>query len=122
MSDFSMNGGRAHHFTGFERIPGSGPEFALDNPADEMNAMDMPIATDLVERAMHLSREDRAELALQLIVSLETDPPDENVEQEWAAEIGRRIAAYDRGEMAAIDADEAISKAEASLDRRGGNK
>ena len=79
----------------------------------------MAIEADLVERAMHLSMDERAELALQLILSLETEEPHADVEQEWAAEIERRIGAYERGEMAAVDADEALAKAEALLDHRG---
>ena len=76
----------------------------------------MPIQADLVERTMHLPLRDRAELARQLILSLETDPPenDVDVEQEWAAEIQRRIDAYDRGETISVDADEAIAKIRSS--------
>ena len=80
----------------------------------------MSIEADLVERTMHLSPSDRADLALQLILSLETDPPDENVDQEWGAEIARRTAAYDRGEMSSVDARVAIARIRASLNR--GNK
>jgi putative addiction module component (TIGR02574 family) len=80
-----------------------------------VNYVDMPIETDLVERAMHLPPRDHAELALQLIRSLETDAPDENVEQEWANEIERRIGEFDRGEVEALDADDAIARAEASF-------
>lgn len=63
---------------------------------------------------MHLSQSEPAELALQLIASLETDPPDENVDQDWAAEIERRIAAYNRGDVEAVDAEEAIARAHRS--------
>jgi len=82
--------------------------------------MNMSIEADLVERTMHLSPGDRADLALQLILSLETDPRDENVDQEWGAEIARRAAAYDRGEMLSVDARNSIARIRASLNR--GNK
>jgi putative addiction module component (TIGR02574 family) len=84
--------------------------------------MVMAIDTELFKRAMHLSSEERAELALQLFLSLETDPLEQNVEQEWGAEIQRRIAANDGGEVGVMDADEAIAKAEASMDRRRGKR
>jgi putative addiction module component (TIGR02574 family) len=75
----------------------------------------MPIEADLVQRTMHLSQSDRAELARQLIVSLETDPLDVNVDQAWEAEIARRITAYDQGEMTSVDARDAIARIRASL-------
>lgn len=56
---------------------------------------------ELYEQASHLSTEDRAELAGKLLESIE-DPPDEGVEEAWAAEIERRIAEYRAGRVKTI--------------------
>lgn len=46
--------------------------------------------------ALRLETAERAELAAELIASLD-GPPDENVEAAWAAELDRRVAAIDAG-------------------------
>ncbi len=46
--------------------------------------------------ALRLETTERAELAAELIASLD-GPSDENVEAAWAAELGRRVAAIDAG-------------------------
>jgi putative addiction module component (TIGR02574 family) len=56
---------------------------------------------DLYERASLLPEEDRAELAGKLLESIE-DPPDEGVEEAWAAEIERRMADYRSGRVKTI--------------------
>ena len=56
---------------------------------------------DLYEKASGLSPEERAELAGLLLESLE-EPPDEAVEEAWAAEIGRRIADFHAGRVKTI--------------------
>lgn len=56
---------------------------------------------ELYEQASHLSAEDRAELAGKLLESIE-DPPDEGVEEAWAAEIERRMAEYRSGRVKTI--------------------
>ena len=54
---------------------------------------------------MVLSADERAVLANQLLDSL--DPSrDGQIDPEWAAEIERRIAAYDRGELESISLDD----------------
>ena len=65
----------------------------------------------LAERGLALSQEDRARLAEVLIASLDPEPQSE-VEAAWEVEIERRLAAYDRGEVQAIDAEEVFAKAE----------
>ena len=55
----------------------------------------------LYEQASQLPAEDRAELAGMLLESIE-DPPDEGVEEAWAAEIERRMAAYRSGSVKSI--------------------
>ncbi len=66
---------------------------------------------DLAQRGLALSEEDRARLAELLLASLDAEPPSE-VEVAWEAEIKRRLGAYDRGEVQAIDAEEVFAKAE----------
>lgn len=56
---------------------------------------------ELYEQASRLPEEDRAELAGKLLESIE-GPPDEGVEEAWAAEIERRIADYQAGRVKTI--------------------
>ena len=60
-----------------------------------------PAVEELYEQASHLPAEDRAELAGKLLESIE-DPPDEGVEEAWAAEIERRMADYKAGRVKTI--------------------
>jgi putative addiction module component (TIGR02574 family) len=56
---------------------------------------------ELYEQASHLPEEDRAELAGKLLESIE-DPPDEGIEEAWAAEIERRMVEYRAGRVKTI--------------------
>jgi putative addiction module component (TIGR02574 family) len=56
---------------------------------------------ELYEQASRLPAEDRAELAGRLLESIE-DPPDEGVEEAWAAEIERRMGEYRAGRVKTI--------------------
>lgn len=56
---------------------------------------------ELYEQASRLSEDDRAELAGKLLESIE-DPPDEGVEEAWAAEIERRMVEYRAGRVKTI--------------------
>jgi len=55
---------------------------------------------ELYEQASQLPAEDRAELAGRLLESI--DPPDEGVEEAWAAEIERRMVEYRAGRVKTI--------------------
>jgi putative addiction module component (TIGR02574 family) len=55
----------------------------------------------LYEQASQLPVEERAELAWMLLESIE-EPPDEGVEEAWAAEIERRMAEYRAGRVKTI--------------------
>ena len=74
---------------------------------------------EIFRAALALSDDARAELAGQLLKSLDDSDLDEEEEFErlWALEAQDRIAAYERGEIAAIPVEEAL----ASLKRRGRN-
>ena len=66
---------------------------------------------DLVQRGLALSEDDRARLAEVLLASLGAEPQSE-VEAAWEIEIRQRLAAYDRGEVQAIEAEDVFAKAE----------
>lgn len=60
---------------------------------------------ELRHKVLELPQADRAELAHELLVSLDGQP-DNGVEQAWAAEIDRRLAELDSGAVEPIDADD----------------
>lgn len=64
---------------------------------------------DLVQRGKALAPEDRERLVDQLLESL-NEPAAAALDAAWDAEIERRLAAYDRGEVEAIDAEEVFAK------------
>lgn len=55
--------------------------------------------------ALNLPEQDRAELAHDLVTSLD-GPDDPNAEQAWDAEILRRLAEIDTGAASLIDREE----------------
>jgi len=75
----------------------------------------MAIEADLIGRAMNLSSVDRAELARQLILSLEPTPVDGAAADAWEDEIERRLVAYERGETTPVEWRDAVERARASL-------
>ena len=64
---------------------------------------------DLLERALALTPEERAELAVELIASVD-GAKDGDVEAAWAAEIERRVAAARTGTSVARSWDEVESR------------
>lgn len=65
---------------------------------------------DLAERGRALPPEDRERLVDELLQSL-NEPAAAALAGPWEAEIQRRLAEYDRGEVHAIDAEEVFAKA-----------
>jgi putative addiction module component (TIGR02574 family) len=63
-------------------------------------------ATEILRDALDLPPEARAALAGSLIVSLE-DQVDEDAEQAWAEDIGRRVAKIDSGKVKLVPWPEA---------------
>ena len=63
----------------------------------------------LEEQARALTAEERAQLAQSLLESLHT--PRSDIERTWAVEIGRRLAAFDRGEISAYSAEDVFADA-----------
>ena len=69
-------------------------------------------ASELAQRGKQLPREDRERLVDELLASL-NEPAVAQLDAAWSAEIERRLAAYDRGEIQALSADEVFAKARA---------
>jgi putative addiction module component (TIGR02574 family) len=67
---------------------------------------------ELAERGKALTPEDRSRLVDILLESLNEAPLAE-VEAAWDEEVKNRLAAYDRGEIQAIDGEEVLAKARA---------
>lgn len=63
----------------------------------------------VVAEALKLPPVDRAELAEMLLASFETSSR-AAIDQLWVREAEDRLAAYDRGELSATDADEVFAK------------
>jgi hypothetical protein len=75
------------------------------------------------EEALRLPVEQRADLAAELLRSLDDDddrqaPPAKKVERRWAEEITRRAERALRGETVGRDAEAVLSAVESKLRRR----
>jgi len=64
--------------------------------------------------ALHLSEEERAELAQKLLLSLDT-PSQNEIEEDWLVEAHRRARELDEGVVQPIPAEEVRRKAQALL-------
>lgn len=53
-----------------------------------------------------LDEHERAQLAMELLRSLDGDPAEDDVEAAWNAEARRRVDLMDRGEMATMSAED----------------
>lgn len=78
----------------------------------------MPAVDELRYDALALPRDERAALARDLLLSLETEDLDGNVEQAWAAEAQRRSEAYARGETESRDWRESVQRVRRMLAER----
>lgn len=65
---------------------------------------------ELAERGKALAPEDRSRLVDLLLESLHEEPLAE-VEAAWDEEVERRLAAYDLGEIPAVDGEQVLGKA-----------
>ncbi len=66
------------------------------------------------DEALHLSEEERAELAQKLLLSLDAPTVDE-IEEDWLIEVRRRARELDEGIVQPIPAEEVRKKARALL-------
>jgi putative addiction module component (TIGR02574 family) len=71
---------------------------------------------ELAEQGKALTPEDRSRLVDILLVSLHENPLS-NIEAAWDDESERRLAAYDRGELQAIEGEEVLANARALAGR-----
>lgn len=65
---------------------------------------------ELEKQAKSLTAEERAQLAEYLLESIQ-DPPLAEIEAAWDREIEERAAAYDRGELQTISAEDVFAEA-----------
>lgn len=70
---------------------------------------------DIEAAALQLNTSERAHLAESLLSSLQED---DEILAAWAEEGERRVDAFERGEMVAIDFDEAMLQSRAKLAAR----
>lgn len=68
-----------------------------------------PIA-EILDRSLALTPQQRSRLVEQLLETLH-EPPLAEIEQAWAAEIERRVAAHERGDMATYAAEDVFAEA-----------
>jgi len=87
----------------------------LPNALPEVLIMTISLLEDIEAAALQLAPTERAHLAERLLLSLDED---DEVLATWVAEAERRGNAFDRGEMNAIDFDQAIAQARARLANR----
>jgi len=64
----------------------------------------------IVNQLLGLSAQERATVAEQLLLSLQS--PDEGMDALWAEEAEARIDAYERGELEAVSVNEVVGKYE----------
>lgn len=64
--------------------------------------------------ALHLTENERAELAHKLLLSLDV-PTEEEIEKDWLIEASRRAKELDEGVVQPISAEEVRKKAQALL-------
>lgn len=73
------------------------------------------LAQEIMAIALKLPASERAVLADEILHSL--DKTDPEIDALWAQEAEDRLAAYDRGEIEAIDADAALAEVREQLKR-----
>ena len=65
-----------------------------------------PKASDILEKALELSDQERGQLIDRLAASLDEGPQDEGVEEAWAEEIKRRVDEIRSGKVKMIPGEE----------------
>ena len=65
-------------------------------------------AKSVLDQALMLPANDRAALVENLILSL--DKPDPSLDAQWLKEAEDRLAAYQSGELAAVDAEQVFGE------------
>ncbi len=78
----------------------------------------MATGDDLQSQIFALPATERADLARQLLLSLENDSFDDDVQRAWAEEAERRSVAYQQGETDSRDWQELVNEMRESLKER----
>lgn len=78
----------------------------------------MSTTNDLLNQVLALPEEQRAEMARQILLSLEPDASEVDDEAAWVAEIEARLDAIERGDAVFYDAREALEDIRKQLPRR----
>ena len=72
-------------------------------------------AEKILQEALNLPPQDRAEVLERLLATLQ-EPPDPELDSLWAAEAEDRLSAYDRGELHSVSAEDVFAR----IDRQRG--
>jgi putative addiction module component (TIGR02574 family) len=76
----------------------------------------MSSASEILTQALALPLAERAEIAHQLMTSLETEPPDAEWAEAWAKELDKRDEAVENGTAVLYDLDEVFARIRKSLE------
>ena len=68
------------------------------------------LAEKLIQQALDLPADERAQVAERLLTSLE--PPLSDLDELWAQKVEERIDAFERGDLEAIPAEDLINSIE----------
>ena len=74
-----------------------------------------PQVSELLEKALTLSTEERGLLIDRLVESLDDEPADEGVEAAWDAEIKRRVEEVRSGKAKTIPGEQVLRRLKARL-------
>jgi putative addiction module component (TIGR02574 family) len=74
-----------------------------------------PQVSELLEKALALSTQDRGLLIDRLIESLDNEPAEEGVEAAWGEEIKRRVEDIRSGRVKMIPGEEVLGRLKARL-------
>lgn len=72
-------------------------------------------AEKILKEALNLPPDDRAEVLERLLATFQ-EPPDRELDKLWAQAAEDRLAAYDRGELGSVSAEEVFAR----IDRQRG--
>ena len=73
---------------------------------------------EIVRSVMELPERERAEIARDILETLDDEEVNEDVEQAWAQEVARRIRDLDEKTASTVPASEAFARAQSRLTQR----
>ena len=69
-----------------------------------------PQVSEVLEKALALSTQDRGLIIDRLIESLDNEPAEEGVEEAWSEEIKRRVEEIESGKVEMIPGEQVLSE------------